>query len=134
MTPLEVAEAFVGAINAGDVARMTSLMAPGHTFFDADGSAHAGKDAMSAGWKRYFEMVPDFRIEISDRFHRGNIVIMLGRAAGTFVKGGELRAENSWSVPAAWRVIVEAERVAVWQLFANQHEMHEILKRIGGSG
>ena len=42
----------------------------------------------------------------------------------------ELRPENHWSVPAAWRVVVESESVAVWQLYANQHPMHQILDRI----
>ncbi|MBU0741484.1 nuclear transport factor 2 family protein [bacterium] len=133
MKPLEVADAFVTAINSGEVGRLASLMTPDHTFVDADGSEHGGRDHMSSGWQGYFDMVPDFRIEVSDRFEHQDVVIMLGRARGTFVQDGELRPENHWSVPAAWRVVVESDKVAVWQLYANQHEMHEILKRINAT-
>ena len=133
MTPTEVAEAFVAVINAGDVDAMGALMTPDHTFVDADGSEHSGRDAMVPGWRDHLRTVPDLRIEISDRFAEGDTVVLLGRATGTITDDGELRPENHWSVPAAWRVVVEGERVAVWQLFANQHEMHLILDRLGMS-
>ncbi len=130
MTPLEVADAFVAAINSGEVNRMAGLMTPAHMFVDADGSEHVGRDNMSFGWKGYFDLVPDFQIEVSDRFESKDTVILLGRASGTFVQNGELKLENRWNVPAAWRVVVESDQVAVWQLYANQHEMHRILERI----
>lgn len=130
MTPLEVADSFVAAINARDIDRLVGLMTPDHVFVDADGSEHGGRDAMCSGWRTYFEWVPDFRIEVSERFEARNTVVLLGQASGTFVENGELRPDNHWIVPAAWRVIVESDLVAIWQLYANQHRMHEILDRI----
>jgi ketosteroid isomerase-like protein len=63
MTALEVALAFVAAINAADVEAMGRLMTPDHRFVDGDGSEHGGRDEMVPGWRGYFEMVPDFRID-----------------------------------------------------------------------
>ena len=130
MTPLEVAEEFVAAINSGDIDRLVGLMTPEHMFVDADGSEHAGRDQMNTGWLEYFNFVPDFQIEVFDQFEAKDTVILLGQASGTFVQNGELKPENHWSVPAAWRVIVDSDLVSVWQLYANQHLMHEILERI----
>jgi ketosteroid isomerase-like protein len=124
MPPIEIAENFVSAINAGDVDRMADMMTSNHTFVDADGSQYSGRDRMKTGWQEYIDLVPDFRIEVLDRFEDGDTAVLLGRASGTFVEGGELKPENHWSVPAAWRVLVEADRVAVWQLYADQHRMH----------
>lgn len=131
MIPLEVADAFVAAINSGEVNRLAGLMSPEHMFVDADGSEHVGRDKMKSGWQEYFDLVPDFRIEVSDRFEDKSTVILLGRASGTFVQNGELKLDNHWSVPAAWRVVVDSDLVAIWQLYANQHVMYEILERIG---
>ena len=54
-----------------------------------------------------------------DRFEDKGTVILLGRATGTFVQNGELRPDNRWSVPAAWRVVVERHpplrTMLVWQ-------------------
>ena len=130
MTPLQVADTFVAAINSGEVSRLVGLMTPAHMFVDADGSEHVGRDQMNSGWQGYFDLVPDFQIEVSDRFGDNDTVILLGRASGTFVQNGELKPDNHWSVPAAWRVVVDSDQVAVWQLYANQHVMHEILERI----
>ena len=85
---------------------------------------------MKPGWREYFDMVPDFQIEIIDRFASNGLVVLLGRASGTFVQDGELKPENHWFVPAAWRVVVDSQRVAVWQLYASQEIMRQILERI----
>ena len=130
MPPLKVAEAFVAAVNSGQVDRLVGLMTADHMFVDADGSEHVGRDHMTQGWREYFDLVPDFRIEVLDRFVENETVVLLGQADGTFAQNGELKPENHWSVPAAWRVIIDSELVAVWQLYANQHSMHEILERI----
>ena len=130
MTPLKVAGAFVAASNAGDVNRLAGLMTPEHMFVDTNGSDYVGRDQMKSNWQKYFDMVPDFQIEVSERFEDKGTVILLGRAGGTFVQNGELKRDNHWSFPAAWRGIVDSNFVAIWQLFANQHVMHEILKRI----
>ena len=133
MNPMKVAEAFVAAINVGDVERMSRLMSPDYTFVDADGSEHVGRDRMASGWREYFAMVPDFRIEVGDRFEAEDTVVLLGRASGTFVQDGQLKPDNQWTVPAAWRVVVDSDLVVIWQLYANQHWMHEILARIRAS-
>jgi hypothetical protein len=129
-TPLEAAEAFVQAINSGDVDGLVQWMTPDHTFVDADGSSHAGREPLGVAWREYFNLVPDYRITLFERFASGVTVVLLGQAEGTFVHNGVLEPENHWRVPAAWRVVVRSGLVAVWQLFANQHPMREITKRI----
>ncbi|MFH1278963.1 MAG: nuclear transport factor 2 family protein [Candidatus Eisenbacteria bacterium] len=130
MTPLEVAGSFVAAINSGEVDRLVGLMTPEHMFIDADGSEHVGREGMRSGWREHFKLVPDLRIEVFQRFEAADTVVLLGRASGTIVENGELTPDNHWIVPAAWRVVVDSDLVAIWQLYANQHRMHEILERI----
>jgi len=91
----------VAAINSGETDRLGGLMTPEHMFIDADGSEHAGRDSMRSGWREYFELVPDFRIEVYHRSETADTVVLLGRASGTFVENGELKPDNHWVVPAA---------------------------------
>ena len=76
MAPLEVADAFVAAINSAEVNRLAGLMTPKHMFVDADGSEHVGRDQMKSGWQEYFDLVPDFQIEVCDRFEDKDTVIL----------------------------------------------------------
>ena len=133
MTPTEIAYSFVEAINSGDPDQLSELMTEDHTFIDADGSEHSGRDEMHRGWEKYFSMVPDFRIQVKDALSRDNTVALFGVAEGTFDQDGVLKSENHWVVPAAWRVVVEDGRVAVWQLYVNPEPMVEILNRIEAS-
>jgi thioester reductase-like protein len=58
MTPQDVAEQFVRAINAHNVERLAYLMTSDHRFIDSLGDVVEGRDAIREGWKAYFAMVP----------------------------------------------------------------------------
>ncbi len=126
----EVAESFVEAINTGDLDKLTALMTENHVFIDADGKEYPGRDRMRDGWREYFSLVPDFHIEIVERYSMGGRVVFTGIAEGTFSKDGELDPANHWRVPAAWRAVTRDDRVAVWQLYVNPEPMREILDRM----
>lgn len=131
--PIEVALAFVKAVNAASVAKLAGLMTEDHEFVDSDGGVTRGRASMTAGWEGYFAMVPDYRIAVQDAFGRGGTVALTGEAEGTFVQGGSLKRENHWKVPAAWRAVIKGGQVAVWQVYVNPEPMSEILKRIKGA-
>jgi hypothetical protein len=130
MNPIEVAMAFVEAINTKNVERIASLMTNDHKFIDGDGSEYSGKDEMTAGWKEHLELIPDLTLSIDQHFEENETVVLVGWSSGTIIQNGELKSENSWRVPCAWRIVVESDKVAIWQLYANQCALHEIYDRI----
>jgi hypothetical protein len=130
MSALKTALLSVEAINSANIEMLAGLMTEDHTFIDADGSEHSGYKKMRDGWQDYFSMVPDFKIKIHDHFERDNSVVLIGTAEGTFIDKGEIKTENHWKVPAAWRVEISNNQVAIWQLFTNQEPMIKIYNRI----
>ncbi len=130
MTPEEVVNAFVEAVNSGSAENLAAWMTPDHVFVDSDGTGTNGREAMLDGWRAYFTLVPDYRIVVAERFSRGDTVVLLGTATGTIQHDGVLKPENRWSVPAAWRAVVKGEKVAVWQLYVNVEPMVEIMERL----
>lgn len=131
MNPTEITKAFVDAINAGDIESLCRLMAPEHVFIDSDGKEVKDNEKMREGWKDYFAMVPDYRIEVAETFARDNTAVMYGTAAGTFSKDGTLDPENHWVVPAAWRAVIENGLVLIWQVYVNPQPMFKILENMG---
>jgi ketosteroid isomerase-like protein len=130
MKAIDIALDFVDAINSNNIERLAELMTDDHTFIDGDGSEYSGKVRMKAGWEEHLELIPDLTLSISEHYVENDIVVLLGWSSGTIVENGELKKENSWRVPCAWRVSVESGKVAVWQLYANQCALHEIYDRI----
>ncbi|HEY9205882.1 MAG TPA: nuclear transport factor 2 family protein [Candidatus Methanoperedens sp.] len=106
---------FIDAINAGDVEKICSLMAPDHVFIDNIGHEHKGVPLMKSGWSAYFESFPDYKIEISEVFERDKEFVLLGRASASF-RGEKVKC---WSIPAAWKVIIEKGKVRWLQVFAD---------------
>jgi ketosteroid isomerase-like protein len=124
MTNQEIAMAFVDRINRHDVAALTELMSDDHRFIDAHGNEVVGRDNMSAGWRGYFGMFPDYAIEVQEIFEDGDNFAMFGSAGGSF----QGRREASWRLPAAWKAVVKNGRITLWQVYADTKIPFELIE------
>ena len=71
----EIFKQFVTAINSHDVKTLTSLMTADHAFVDSVGNRVHGATSMEAGWRGYFAMCPDYRIQTDDLMAKGGAAI-----------------------------------------------------------
>ncbi|MES2393102.1 MAG: nuclear transport factor 2 family protein [Acidobacteriota bacterium] len=122
MTPTETFHLFVDAINAHDPSALSALMAPDHVFIDSVGHRIEGPAAMVTGWRSYFSMCPDYWIRLTDTLSDGPLILAAGMAGGT------LRA-TSWQTPAAFKALIQNDKVAEWRVFADNKPVYEILAR-----
>jgi ketosteroid isomerase-like protein len=129
MTPLETALYFVACINAHDLTGIAACMSPDHRFTDSVGSVAEGRDAMRDGWRRYFQLVPDYHIEVSRSFTENAEVVLLGLARGTYSRDGTLHPADAWETPAAWRALVRDGLVAEWQVYADNEPIRRRMAR-----
>lgn len=131
MTPLDVTEQFVAAINAHDIERLASLMTAEHRFTDSLGTVTEGRDAMREGWTFYFSMVADYALEISHSFtakNGGAEIVLVGVVRGSSCPDGEKRPNSSWQTPVALRSRVRNGRIAEWQVYADNEPMREQMR------
>ena len=129
MTAVETVQAFIAAINQRDVDRLCRLMTDDHRFIDSLGSEICGRDTMRQGWTAYFSMVPDYVIDVRETLVDGRVVLATGIARGTYSPDGQLKPDDAWSTPAAWRAVVEDGRIATWQVFADNEPLRAILRK-----
>lgn len=126
-----VAHAFVRAINRQDVAAIAERMTAEHRFIDALGNACEGRERMRARWAEYFRMVPDYTIAVEETLCDGPVVVLLGVAEGTFAPEGELKPENHWAAPAAFRAFVDGDKVAEWRVYADNEPLRQRMRQNG---
>jgi len=131
MTPRETALAFADAINGHAVERLLSLMTPGHRLVDSLGNVVQGRASLAGGWKQYFTMVPDYRLEITQVLD-GPPVMLLGSAGGTFARDGIQKPANRWSTPVAIRVEVQGELVQEWRIYADNEPIRALMRTPAG--
>ena len=124
-----VAQAFVRAINRQDVDALTSLMAETHRFVDSMGTVLEGREAVRAAWAAYFRMVPDYTVAVEETYSAGPVVVMLGIAQGTLAPDGQLKPENHWQTPAAFRAFIEEGEVAEWRVYADNEPIRTLLRK-----
>ncbi|HTA30446.1 MAG TPA: nuclear transport factor 2 family protein [Candidatus Cybelea sp.] len=125
---IKIVEAFIAAINRHDVAELANLMTEDHTFVDAAGRSISGRESMSEGWKGYFQMFPDYEIQVERLLADQNLVAVFGSAAGTFKGKRGLVPQNSIAMPAAWRASVENGKTKLWQVYADWTEGCKIME------
>jgi hypothetical protein len=131
MSPQNVAEQFVTAINAHDVERLASLMTSDHRLIDSLGAAVEGRDSMRDGWKFYFAMVPDYRLEINRCFSAETAkdeTMLVGVASGSYWSDGLKRPNSEWSTPVALRAVVRDGQIAEWQVYADNEPIRQQMR------
>jgi ketosteroid isomerase-like protein len=131
LAPEAVAQAFVRAINRQDVPTLEALMAPDHRFVNALGEQLEGAEILREGWVRYFQMVPDYTIELEESYAIGAVVVLLGVAHGTYTADGQLHPENAWQTPLAVRVLVGDGHVIEWRIYADNEPIRRIMRQRG---
>ena len=128
MSVQEIADQFIEAINRQDVAAICELMTEDHRFIDSEDQIFDGRERMKTGWADYFKIVPDYRIEVSETFVSGNTVVFLGHGFGTYTSDGNLKPENHWQTPGAWKAVIAGEKVRLWQVFADNEPIRKIIR------
>lgn len=120
---------FVVAINSHSVEKISALMTGDHTFIDAQNNQVAGKEKMAAGWKGYFEWFPDYKIEVEKIISDKDTFAMFGYAQGTFHDLNPDSSHAHWRLPASWRAVVQGNKIAIWQVYADTKIPFEIIQR-----
>jgi uncharacterized protein (TIGR02246 family) len=120
-----VAQAFISAINRQDVDALAALMTEQHRFIDSMGTVFDGRETLRRGWTKYFQMVPDYTVAVDETFCDGPVVAMLGTAQGTYAPHGELRPENHWTTPTAFRAFIQDGKVAEWRVYCDNEPMRQ---------
>lgn len=121
-----VALEFIRRINSHDVGLMLELMTPDHRLVDPLGGSVSGKEALKSAWAGYFEMFPDYLIEVKTLIDGKEQAALFGTASGTH-KGAP--PSERWTIPAAWRAVVERNLVKVWQVYADTKVPKESMER-----
>ncbi len=116
---------FINAINKHDVDLLASLMAGDHVFIDAHGNKMNGIETMKKGWIGYFNMFPDYNIEVTDIFENGNSFGLFGFTSGTYM--GRNPEKNFCRLPAAWKAVIEGDKVKHWQVYADTKIPYDII-------
>ena len=119
---------FIDAINEHNVNKLCSLMTDDHKFVDSQGNEAVGKEKMRGGWIGYFQLFPDYKIEVTEIFTNDNIVAAFGFASGT-LQGLKEQKENYWRLPAAWKVIIRNDKIQLWQVYADSKIPYDIMER-----
>jgi ketosteroid isomerase-like protein len=127
--PVDVVLKFEQAINSRNVDAVCALLTPDSVFIDSLGNRVEGAQKMRPAWEGYFKMVPDYTISHSEVFANGETVALFGSAQGTFAKDGQLKKEDFWKTPAAWRAVIKDGKIAVWQVFADNEPIRAIMRK-----
>ena len=120
---------FIDAINSANVDKIYDLMAIDHVFIDSQDNKTAGKENMRQGWTSYFALFPDYKIEINEILEMDDLICMLGYASGTFRNLINEDKSNYWRIPAAWRAIVKENQINLWQVYADNIVVMNIINK-----
>jgi len=124
-----IAIRFVKAINDHDVDEILNLMSEDHIFIDALDNKSVGKKGMKEGWKGYYELFPDYQIEISDITENVSSIGLFGYLSATYKNLTNKLNSNLWRIPASWKAIVENNKIKHWQVYCDYSSLFKIIEK-----
>lgn len=133
VSPVDVVLKFEQLVNSRNPDAVCGLVTEDSAFVDSLGNQMVGMENLRKAWTFYFKMVPDYAISHSEIFSNSNEVAMFGSAQGTFSKDGQIKKEDFWKTPAAWRAVVKDGKIALWQVFADNEPIRAIMRRYQGA-
>jgi limonene-1,2-epoxide hydrolase len=119
---ISVVEAFIAAINRRNPSEISDLMTEDHAFVDSTGRIELGRENMTAGWKEFFHLFPDFEIHVERLLADKAVVAVFGSTSGTYNGKRGLVPENRIGMPAAWKAMVANGKIKLWQVYADWTE------------
>jgi ketosteroid isomerase-like protein len=123
----ETVGAFIAAINSGNLDAISHRLAEDHVFVDSLANRVVGKEAMEAGWRAYLAMFPDYRITAQILMSEGDSALLCGTTSGTFHRVGSRAHGSKVTLHAAWRAIVANDKIALWQVYADNKPVYDLL-------
>ena len=120
---------FVKAINDHDVDEISNLMSEDHIFIDGLGNKSVGKKGMKEGWTAYYELFPDYQIEITDIIENVSAIGLFGYASATYKNLANKSNSNFWRTPASWKAIVENKKIKHWQVYCDYSNLLKIIEK-----
>jgi ketosteroid isomerase-like protein len=124
-----IAIRFVKAINDHDVDEIINLMSEDHIFIDAKDNKSVGKKGMKEGWEGYYELFPDYQIEISDITENVSTIGLFGYISATYKNQTNKLNSNFWRIPASWKAIVENNKIKHWQVYCDYSNLFKIIEK-----
>ena len=124
--PKAVALEFIDRINARDPAMLAQAMTENHEFIDTEGNSAQSREQMREGWVGYYQLFPDYRIQINQVIVHETKVVLVGRSDGTLSEHGRkmlARPDGSpppdeeLQGPAIWTAEIRDQLVAQWCVF-----------------
>jgi ketosteroid isomerase-like protein len=129
MDTRETVRAFIGVINSGDVDAISAYLAEEHVFIDSLGNRLAGRQAVAEGWRAYLRMFPDYRISVQSLMSEGGEALLCGYTQGTLRREGSPAHGSEITLQAAWRGLVAMDKIALWQVYADNKPVYDLLAR-----
>lgn len=118
---------FIARINSHDVEGIITLCAHAHRFVDGLGQVLTGYDQLRVAWSGYFNLFPDYQIDIESLAVDREVVLAAGSASATAAAGTP--TAQRWRIPAAWRAEVRGGLLVLWQVYADNKPVFDLLER-----
>jgi ketosteroid isomerase-like protein len=119
---------FMDRINAHDVDGIADFFAIDHVFIDTHDTVHEGKQLMRKAWAEYFELFPDYKVEVEHVIEEGDMLAVFGHASATY-KGLDAGPSNFWRLPGAWKAVISKGKIKLWQVYCDYKIIYDIIQK-----
>ena len=116
--PKLIVNQFNECINYKDLIGLTNLMTDDHIFIDRDGTVTKSKKIMTQMWKKFFEMLPDYKNTFTKIHTSSNFAIIIGYAFWT----KDQPIDN-----VIWTARIKNNLIQEWRIYDDNQQNRQLL-------
>ena len=120
---------YIDAINKADIDGLLNLMTDDHILIDSQNNKMTGKDNLRQAWIGYFDLFPDYKIEVNEILEKDSLICILGYASGTYKNLKNDDNSNFWKIPLALAAIIKDNYISQWQIYADNLVVIDIINK-----
>lgn len=117
-----IIQTYLSGINTHNVESMMTLLSEDHVMIDSQGKEVRGKKQLESAWRNYFQLFPDYSINVQKIMTFGDERIIVATASA---------GSNSqhWELPVIIKAKVQDDKIMEWQVFADTKIPFDKLQR-----
>lgn len=129
-TPIEkhYATHFIEMLNQHQADSLSVMLHQDAEFIDTQNRHLTGNQRIAQGWKKYWEIFPDYHLEVENIWIESDSIAIFAMAKATYKNKKSESNENQWEIPMALQLHLINGKIKYWKMYGDTKIIYEIIR------
>ncbi len=119
---------FIELLNRHQADSLSFILHQDAEFIDTQNRYLKGNERIAKGWKKYWEIFPDYHLEVENIWVESGKIALFAKAKATYKNKQSESNENQWEIPMAIQLQLSDNKIIAWRMYGDTKIIYEIIR------